>query len=242
MRPGAAKTQGPLRAGPRPLASRVLLAGVLILAIGCSLLARQGYLRAKAALAAVLIDRAWEAHLKDGREHRPWGWADIVPVARLRAPRLGLDRPILSGAAGSALAFGLGHLDGTAAPGRLGLCALAGHRDTWARFLRDLVRGDELIVDGRGGERRYRVAALEIVDRKEMRVLEPGPADRLVLVTCYPFGAQRGGPLRYVVTALARDRGDAGRPAAARPDAGRPEAGRRAGDPRAVDRPGTCGP
>lgn len=205
----------------------VLLAGGLILALGCGLLARQGYLKAKAALAAVLIDRAWEAHLRDGREHRPWSWADIVPVARLRAPRLGLDRPILSGAAGSALAFGLGHLDGTVAPGRPGLCALAGHRDTWARFLRDLVRGDELIVDDRGGERRYRVAALEIVDRREMRVLEPVSADRLVLVTCYPFGPLRGGRLRYVVTALARDRRDAGRP----------EAGRRAGD-----RPGRCGP
>src|SRR5262245_32211391 len=175
----------------RPGASRVLVAGVLILAIGCSLLARHGYLEAKAALAAVLIDRAWEEHMKDGLDHRPWAWADIVPVARLRAPRLGIDRPILSGAAGSALAFGLGHLDGTAAPGRPGSCALTGHRDTWARFLRDLVRGDELIVDGRGSERRYRVASLEVVDRKEMSVLEPAREDRLVLVTCYPFGALR---------------------------------------------------
>jgi sortase A len=222
MRPGAAKAIG---AGT--FASKVLLAGGLILAIGCSLLARQGYLEAKAALAAVLIDRAWEAHLRDGLDHRPWGWADIVPVARLRAPRLGLDRPILSGAAGSALAFGLGHLDGTAAPGRPGLCALTGHRDTWARFLRDLVRGDELIVDGRGSERRYRVASLEVVDHREVSVLEPGPADRLILVTCYPFGALRGGPLRYIVTAVARDRRDAGRP----------EAGHRA-----ADRRGMCCP
>lgn len=189
----------------RRRASRLLVAaGVVILGAGGALIGGQAYLGAKASLAAVLIERAWQAHLRDGREHRPWEWADVVPRARLIVPRLGIDRPVLSGASGGALAFGLGHLDGTAAPGRPGLCAIAGHRDTWAAFLREIVSGDEIVLRTRDHERRYRVARIEIVDRSEVGVLEPGLDDRLVLVTCYPFGALRGGPSRYIVTAQAR--------------------------------------
>lgn len=197
----------------RAAARSASAAGALALGLGCALLGRQAFLHAKAELAAALIDRAWEAHLRDGMPHRPWSWADVAPIARLIAPRLGIDRPILSGAAGSALAFGLGHLSGTARPGRPGVCVLAGHRDTWASFLRDLAAGDEVVVRSRGDERRYRVVRLEIVDRSDASVLDPALRDRLVLVTCYPFDALRGGPLRYVVTCLPD-------PASPRPDPG----------------------
>lgn len=176
--------------------------GALLLACGLGLVGRQAYLFAKGRLAERLIDRAWEAGRRDGAEHRPWSWADITPVARLRIPRLGIDRPILSGASGSSLAFGLGHLDGTVAPGGRGLCAVAGHRDTFAAFLRDLRRDDDVTVVLRSGERRYRIASLEVADRSDPRILEDRGADRLVLITCYPFSALRRGPLRYVVTAL----------------------------------------
>ncbi len=96
---------------------RALIVTILLAASGGALLGGQIYLRAKAALAAVLIDRAWEAHLADGREHRPWPWADLRPVARLEVPRLGVRRAILSGASGQSLAFGLAHVSGPGLPG-----------------------------------------------------------------------------------------------------------------------------
>ena len=106
------------------------LAALLLAGTGLSLLAGQAHLKSKALLADWLIDRAYSGYLFDGRAHRPWAWADTHPIARIEVPRLGLRRTILAGASGSSLAFGLGHVSGTAFPGERGNCAIAGHRDS----------------------------------------------------------------------------------------------------------------
>lgn len=168
-----------------------LAAALALVAPGTVLVAREGYLSAKARLAAVLVESAWRATLADGRPHRPWRWADMHPVAKVRIPRLGVERPVLSNAAGSALAFGLGRIDGTA--------AVAGHRDSWGAFLEEIRVGDEVLVESLGGERRYRVTELDVVDRDRADVLPPDGGDELVLVTCWPFGGVVGGRWRYVV-------------------------------------------
>lgn len=165
------------------------------------------WIPAKAALAQVLLERSWSqtvAMRAAGRVHRPWPWADTWPVARLRAPRLGVHRVVLAGASGRTLAFAPGHVDGTAAPGGQGNTAIAGHRDTNFAFLRRLEKGDELIVERPDGrEVHYRVAGARVVDRARSEVLAETADDRLTLVTCWPFDAVvPGGPERYVVTAL----------------------------------------
>ena len=53
---------------------------------GLVLLTDQAYHRAKGWLAVRLVARAWALHLDDGREHRPWPWADFHPVARIEVP------------------------------------------------------------------------------------------------------------------------------------------------------------
>jgi sortase A len=110
---------------------------------------------------------------------------------------------VLAGASGRTLAFGPGHVDGTARPGEAGNVVLAGHRDTHFRALARLAPGDllRLEVPG-GGTHRYRVAETAIVDHRDTRPLSPDGASRLTLVTCWPFDALRaGGPWRYVVVA-----------------------------------------
>jgi sortase A len=85
----------------------------------------------------------------------------------------------------------------------VGNAVVAGHRDTHFAFLRDLEKGDLLVVgtpDGR--EHRYRVESLGIVHENQTEVLGPSGDGTLTLVTCYPFDALvPGGPLRYVVKA-----------------------------------------
>ena len=199
------------RRGRRLARAGLALASLLALAGGALAVARHLYLGAKGAVAAALIDRAWVRTLDDSRPHRPWPWADFVPIARIEIRRLGIDRPILSDASGRTLAFGLGHLVGSASPGSPGLSAIGGHRDTWAAFLARLERGDMIVVRTRGGGRRYRVEATAVVDSGA--ALQPvsygtdaaAGRDRLVLVTCWPFGALRRGTLRYVVRCAAVD-------------------------------------
>jgi sortase A len=162
------------------------------------------YIHAKARLAQYLIRSAWEKTLAGQKEVRPWPWADTWPVARLIVPRLHVDLFVLAGASGRTMAFGPGHIYGTAAPGAPGNSVIAAHRDTHFEFLRDLRNGDRLIVQTPAGRlRSYLVRQGKIVDKHDLRALRPDGVTRLTLVTCYPFDALRpGGPLRYVLTAV----------------------------------------
>ena len=161
------------------------------------------YIHAKARLAQYLIRSAWEKTMAGQKDVRPWPWADTWPVARLLVPRLNVDVFVLAGASGRTMAFGPGHIYGTAAPGAAGNSVLSAHRDTHFEFLRDLRQGDKVIIQT--PERRIRTYIMsdaQIVDKSDLRALSPDGVTRLTLITCYPFDALRpGGPLRYVVSA-----------------------------------------
>ena len=188
----------PVFRGPRMRACLGVL-GLLPLAVGAGLLWEQGWLAVKAQLAASLIDRAFDAHLEDGRVHRPWRWADTHPIARLEVPRLGIRRHVLAGSSGSSLAFGPGHVDGTALPNRPGNSALAGHRDSWFAFLEQLRLGDELQVTTRDASQSYRVTELGVLSMWDTGALEPTADTRITLITCYPFEGLLRSPWRFVV-------------------------------------------
>lgn len=180
------------------------LAGVL--ALGGSWQVGEGlYIHLKAALAQVLLQNAWR-QTEAGTSHaRPWPWADTWPVARLAAPAFGIDIIVLEGASGRTLAFGPGHVAGSAAPGGPGTSIITGHRDTHFRFLERLAPGDELIVEAPGAApERYVVRKTRVADYRRPAIALPAAGSRLVLATCYPFDSPvPGGPLRYIVEAEA---------------------------------------
>src|SRR5260221_3840865 len=180
--------------------SLAIAASTLLAGSGFALLGGQVYLKAEGTLGAVLIERAWSAQLADGRIHPPWPWADMRPVARLEVPRLGVRRVVLSGASGESLAFGLAHVSGTALPGAPGNSAIAGHRDSWASFMRHLRPGDEVWLRTRSGRRRYTVSAFEVVGRARVDLLETAGDDTLTLITCYPLSGLLRSPWRLVIT------------------------------------------
>ena len=181
------------------------IAALAVICWGVTEMARGAYIHAKASLAQTLIRRAWTLASKEGASPKPWPWADTTPVARLGAPRQRVDLMVLEGGSGRTLAFGPGHVTGTAMPGEHGNVVLGGHRDTHFEFLKDLRPGDPLLIEGRDRELTdYEVTFIEVVDRDRSDLLRDFGDDRLTLITCYPFGAiQPGGPERYVVTALA---------------------------------------
>ena len=177
---------------------------LLALLTGVACLAYGSYIPAKAWLAQRLLDSAWERQLAGGATARPWPWADTVPLARLRQPRLGVDQVVLHGASGRVLAFGPGHVVGSARPGEAGNVVISGHRDTHFRWLADLRPGDWLVLEaGDGHQRDYRVAETVVHDETDTGLLDPLAGDQLRLLTCYPFDAVTAGTRhRYVVTAL----------------------------------------
>lgn len=179
----------------------------LVLFAGASLTARAMYLHAKAELASVLIHRAWNKTVVDGRPHRPWPWADTYPIARLRIPRLGYDEVVLEGATPRTLAFGPARLFSGSGLGEPGNVELAGHRTSWFRPLEDLEARDEIQVQWFDAhkhalrERTYTVDDILIVTPEEVPSLTAPSGDALTLVTCYPFGRSPRSPQRFVVLA-----------------------------------------
>jgi sortase A len=180
----------------------VTAAGIVLAAGGVWQIGAALFIPAKAVVAQVLLHRAWETTLAGGKQVKPWPWADTWPVARLRLPDQRTDLIVLAGASGQALAFGPGHVSGTAPPGRPGLSMIGGHRDTHLKVLAKLTPGSRIEIQRPDGATRiYRVDATTIADARQPWAA-PEDTDRLVLVTCYPFDALiPGGPLRYLVHA-----------------------------------------
>lgn len=176
----------------------------LLLALAAVLLGNAGYLHAKAALAQVLLERAWQRQLAGDTAAKPWPWADTRPLARLRVASLDIDQIVLAGDSGRSLAFGPAWSEASALPGSGGTSVISGHRDTHFSFLENIDNGDIVEIEHAGTRLRYRVAGHAIVDARRMRIATHAGGDRLLLVTCYPFDDWvAGGPLRYVVEAEA---------------------------------------
>ena len=191
--------RSPARRSRRGPVTAVVL---LLLALAGWQLGGAAWIHAKAALAQHLIASAWAGTKADGAR-RPWPWADTRPVARLTVPSRGIELYVLAGTSGRSLAFGPGHVDGTALPGSAGNSVIVAHRDTHFAFLRYLLQDEEIDVeDTRGRVSRYRVREVAVVDKHETRLLDPADSAQLTLITCWPFDAvQPGTDQRYVVIA-----------------------------------------
>jgi sortase A len=184
-----------------PSTARVCIAAVA--AIGLWQLAAGSYIHAKAWLAQQLIAASWTSTIEDKRVARPWPWADTWPVAKLRVPSLKIEQYVLADASGRSLAFGPGHLSGSATPGTSGNTIIAAHRDTHFKFLKDLALGSELALTTRDDrEHFYRIIETRVIDSRIDHLSAEAETSMLTLVTCYPFDAiVPGGPLRYIVIA-----------------------------------------
>lgn len=184
-----------------------LAPAALVAILGLAFLAQGLWIPTKAALAQVLLERAFEQSLATGKPVKPWPWADTWPVARITVPRLGQSVIVLSGASGEAMAFGPGHVAGTPAAGDRGAAVYAAHRDTHFAFLGALRPGDRIDVRRIDGHwTPFRVVGSGVV-RWDASGIDPNaPGRSLALATCWPFDGKTRGPLRYVVWAESEGR------------------------------------
>jgi len=174
-----------------------------------------GKVYAKAWLAQALLERAWSQSNSGIDAVKPWPWADFWPVAKLTVPRLGVEQVVLAGDSGNVLAFAPGYTSSSVSLGQPGITLFSGHRDTHFNFLKDLVAGDELLIQGPTGTYVYQVELAHVVDQTEFFVPRSGtfltslPSNQalqseksqLLLVTCYPFDAMEQSDYRYLVLA-----------------------------------------
>jgi sortase A len=186
----------------RPLSRLAIAVAAVSALIGVGLIGKGATIYAKASLAQILLERAFERSLAAGEPVKPWSWADTWPVARIEVPRIGASAIVLKGGSGQALAFGPGLLDGTPAPGEAGSSVIAAHRDTHFSFLRDVRPGDKIrVTRGDGAIFWFRIADAQIVPWDASGIDAHEEGHWLVLSTCWPLDAATQGDLRYVVRA-----------------------------------------
>lgn len=192
---------GSIREGLVSGRNLVAVLSVALCVVGGVRLAAGAIIPAKAIVAQVLLERAFDRSVVAHAPQKPWPWADMAPVARIGVKRLGIDRIVLDTGSGQAMAFGPTLLPGGARIGAPGVAVLAAHRDTHFRFLEQVRAGDVIDVEATDGAvRHYRVTGAEIVRWDRFSVADT-PLSELALSTCYPFGAIAHGPLRYIVRA-----------------------------------------
>ena len=122
-------------------------------------------------------------------------------VGRIRIERLHFSAMIVDGATHAKLRRGVAHLPDTAYPGEHGNVALAGHRDTYFRPLKDLDIGDVIRITTPDGTFSYEVDSLMIVPPSRGDFVRPSRVPELTLVTCYPFYWIGPAPKRFIVRA-----------------------------------------
>ncbi|MGH9443744.1 MAG: class D sortase [Thermoanaerobaculia bacterium] len=122
-------------------------------------------------------------------------------TGRIEIARLGIDAEIHEGDDAATLRVSVGHIPGTALPGEHGNVALAAHRYSHFRALRNVRCGDEIELKTPKGDFRYEVDSIRVVRISQVEVLNPTPEPTLTLVTCFPFDYVGDAPQRLIVRA-----------------------------------------
>jgi len=123
------------------------------------------------------------------------------PIGQLDVPRLHLSAVVIEGDDDASLKVAVGHLPDTPLPWEPGNTALAAHRDTYFRPLKDIKVGDVVRLSTPRGTVEYRVQRTLIVAPEDVWVLDPTMRQTLTLITCYPFSYVGHAPQRFIVRA-----------------------------------------
>lgn len=123
-------------------------------------------------------------------------------IGRILVPRLRLSAMVQEGVGDDILRRAVGHIPSSALPGQVGNVALAGHRDTFFRKLRDIRKSDKIVMSTLKGDYDYQVESVKIVAPQDISVLRAVPGEQaLTLVTCFPFNFVGSAPKRFIVRA-----------------------------------------
>lgn len=138
-------------------------------------------------------------------------------LGRVEIARLNLAAMVREGVDAKTLSIAVGHIPSSALPGQSGNFAIAAHRDTLFRALKDIQKNDLVTFQSPAGSYTYQVLATKIVKPSDVTVLRPdgggiipraeispdanGSGKLLTMITCYPFYYVGSAPKRFIVEA-----------------------------------------
>jgi sortase A len=113
-------------------------------------------------------------------------------LGRIQVPKIDEDMLLVEGVKQRDLKFGAGHIPGTALPGEIGNCAIAGHRNytfgSYFNRLDEVVVGDRVTIEFNKKSFTYEVYEKLVVLPEDTSVLNKNDTDKiLTLITCTPI-------------------------------------------------------
>lgn len=184
----------------RRVASSAILRGAFYFFLTAGLLALiyVGYVIAQAHAYQAIQESRFE---KISRTEGPRPLMEGGVMGEIQVPRLGMKAIVVEGDSPEILQRAVGHIASTAVPGEDGNVALAGHRDTFFRPLRQIHLGDTITLKTRDGDFQYEVESTAVVSPSYVEVLKASGGRTLTLITCFPFNYLGSAPNRFVVRA-----------------------------------------
>ncbi len=185
-----------VRPAVRGLSILLLVAGIAALAYVVFVLVSAVYFQARES------QKFYRATSEPALEVAPRIVTEGDVIGQIEAPRIGLTAIIVQGDSDDVLRRAVGHVPETALPGQAGNIALAGHRDTIFRSLRNIQVGDTISLKTPDGDHDYRVISTKVVPPTDIGVLQSHSENELTLITCFPFHYIGHAPNRFIVRAL----------------------------------------
>ena len=129
---------------------------------------------------------------KHQKEEVRYRFQEDEVMGRVKVPSIGVDVLLIEGESKNNLKLGAAHMLGTAYPGEIGNCIIAGHRNytfgSMFNRLGEVQLKDQISVEVRKLEYTYEVDDIEIINPEDLQVLkQPRDERRLTLLTCHPI-------------------------------------------------------
>jgi len=172
---------------------------VTLIVSGLTIFLHSGYFYVRGMLAQMLLNQAWEKSKITREFFRAWSGAGTYPVGKLRIESIDLSRVVLEAASKESLTYGPAHISASALPGEHGNIAIAGHRDSFFRNLKDLKRGEVIELESMSSVQYFLVTDIQITDAGSAHWIENTADDVITLITCYPFDYIGKAPMRYII-------------------------------------------
>jgi len=119
--------------------------------------------------------------------------------ADLIIDKVSMNVPVFHGDSDEQLLKGAGHFNGSRFPGEGSNVVLAGHRNSVFNALKNVSKGDIIVLNTTYGKYVYKISEIKIVKGNDNSIVQPTKSEKLTLYTCYPFNYIGSAPNRYVV-------------------------------------------
>lgn len=119
--------------------------------------------------------------------------------ADLIIDKVSINVPVFHGDNEEQLLKGAGHFNGSRFPGEGSNVVLAGHRNSVFKGLKNVAKGDTILLNTTYGKYVYKISEIKITKGNDNSIVQPLGSEKLTLYTCYPFDYIGNAPNRYVV-------------------------------------------